>query len=84
MARLVGNRLAAASVVIAGLVLAATATASRVVDLRAASPTDQIRATERSGSRVAVLLLNARHFDTAQPSADQAAHNALTSLYCGA
>ncbi len=36
------------------------------------------------GSRVAVLLLNARHFDTAQPKADQAAHATLTSLYCGA
>ena len=29
------------------------------------------------GSRVAVLLLNARHWATAQPSADQAAHHAL-------
>jgi D-alanyl-D-alanine carboxypeptidase len=36
------------------------------------------------GSRVAVLLLNARHFDTAQPGADQAAHDALTRLYCAA
>jgi len=36
------------------------------------------------GSRVAVLLLNARHYDTAQPEADQAAHATLTSLYCGA
>ena len=36
------------------------------------------------GSRVAVLLLNARHWDTAQPSADQAAQHALWSLYCGA
>jgi D-alanyl-D-alanine carboxypeptidase len=36
------------------------------------------------GSRVAVLLLNARHRDTAQPAGDQAAHDALTSLYCGA
>jgi D-alanyl-D-alanine carboxypeptidase len=37
-----------------------------------------------SGSRVAVLLLNARHYDTAQPAADQAAHTALARLYCGA
>ena len=36
------------------------------------------------GSRVAVLLLNARHWDTAQPAADLAAHDALTRLYCGA
>ena len=36
------------------------------------------------GSRVAVLLLNARHYDTAQPAADEAAHEALTRLYCGA
>jgi D-alanyl-D-alanine carboxypeptidase len=36
------------------------------------------------GSRVAVLLLNARHWDTAQPAADQAAHETLTRLYCGA
>jgi CubicO group peptidase (beta-lactamase class C family) len=36
------------------------------------------------GSRVAVLLLNARHWNTAQPAADQAAHNALAGLYCGA
>ncbi len=35
------------------------------------------------GSRVAVLLLNARHYDTAQPAADQAAHDALMRLYCG-
>jgi D-alanyl-D-alanine carboxypeptidase len=35
-------------------------------------------------SRVAVLLLNARHWDTAQPAADQAAHGALARLYCGA
>ncbi len=34
------------------------------------------------GSRVAVLLLNARHYDTAQPEADQAAHDALALLYC--
>jgi D-alanyl-D-alanine carboxypeptidase len=36
------------------------------------------------GSRVAVLLLNARHWDTAQPAADLAAHETLTRLYCGA
>lgn len=36
------------------------------------------------GSRVAVLLLNARHWGTAQPAADLAAADALTSLYCGA
>ena len=36
------------------------------------------------GSRVAVLLLNARHYDTAQPEADQAAAAARSSLYCGA
>jgi hypothetical protein len=36
------------------------------------------------GTRVAVLLLNARHYDTAQPAADQAAHDTLTRLYCGA
>ena len=36
------------------------------------------------GSRVAVLLLNARHWDTAQPAADQAAHDALERLYCAA
>lgn len=36
------------------------------------------------GNRVAVLLLNARHWDTAQPAADQAAHDALAKLYCGA
>ena len=36
------------------------------------------------GSRVAVLLLNARHYDTAQPEADQAAHDTLARLYCGA
>jgi D-alanyl-D-alanine carboxypeptidase len=36
------------------------------------------------GSRVAVLLLNARHWDTAQPTADQAAHDTLVRLYCGA
>ena len=38
----------------------------------------------RDGSRVAVLLLNSRHFDTAQPQADQAAHDTLARLYCGA
>jgi D-alanyl-D-alanine carboxypeptidase len=36
------------------------------------------------GSRVAVLLLNARHYDTAQPAADRAAQDALARLYCGA
>ena len=36
------------------------------------------------GSRVAVLLLNARHRGTGQPAGDQAAHDALTRLYCGA
>ena len=36
------------------------------------------------GSRVAVLLLNARHWNTAQPGSDQAAHDALTRLYCSA
>ena len=36
------------------------------------------------GSRVAVLLLNARHYDTAQPDADRAAHDTLASLYCAA
>ena len=36
-----------------------------------------------NGSRVAVLLLNARHWDTAQPAADLAAHAALANLYCG-
>jgi CubicO group peptidase (beta-lactamase class C family) len=36
------------------------------------------------GSRVAVLLLNARHYDTDQAVADQAAHDTLASLYCGA
>ncbi len=37
-----------------------------------------------SGSRVAVVLLNARHYDTAQPAADQASHYALGLLYCAA
>jgi D-alanyl-D-alanine carboxypeptidase len=36
------------------------------------------------GSRVAVLLLNARHYDTAQPEADQAAHDTLARLFCAA
>jgi hypothetical protein len=36
------------------------------------------------GGRVAVLLLNARHLSTAQPDADQAAHDTLARLYCGA
>jgi D-alanyl-D-alanine carboxypeptidase len=35
-------------------------------------------------SRVAVLLLNARHYDTAQPPADEAAHDTLARLYCRA
>ena len=36
------------------------------------------------GSRVAVLLLNARHYDTAQPAADLAAHSTMNRLYCAA
>ena len=36
------------------------------------------------GSRVAVLLLNARHWGVAQAAADDAAHQALVRLYCGA
>ena len=36
------------------------------------------------GSRVAVLLLNARRLSDAQPAADHAAHSALTRLYCAA
>jgi D-alanyl-D-alanine carboxypeptidase len=36
------------------------------------------------GSRVAVLLLNARHMDTAQAGADEAAHAAMVDLYCNA
>jgi hypothetical protein len=36
------------------------------------------------GSRVAVLRLDARHYDTAQPGADQAAHDTLARLHCGA
>jgi D-alanyl-D-alanine carboxypeptidase len=39
---------------------------------------------DHGGSRVAVLLLNARHFDTAQPAADGAAHDALSELFCRA
>ena len=39
---------------------------------------------EDGGSRVAVLLLNARHWNTAQPASDQAAHDALIRLYCSA
>jgi CubicO group peptidase (beta-lactamase class C family) len=37
-----------------------------------------------SSTRVAVLLLNARHYDTAQPAGDQDAHTSLEHLYCGA
>ena len=37
-----------------------------------------------SGRRVAVLLLNARHWDTAQPLADAAAHDAMARLFCRA
>lgn len=36
------------------------------------------------GGRVGVLLLNARHWDTAQPTADARAHAALAKLYCSA
>jgi D-alanyl-D-alanine carboxypeptidase len=36
------------------------------------------------GSRVAVLLLNARHFGTAEAAADEAAHETLVRLYCRA
>ena len=36
------------------------------------------------GSRVAVLLLNARHLGTGQPEADKAAHDTLARLYCSA
>jgi D-alanyl-D-alanine carboxypeptidase len=39
---------------------------------------------DRSGRRVAVLLLNARHYDTAQPAADRAAHDAMADLFCRA
>ena len=37
-----------------------------------------------SGRRVAVLLVNARHWDTAQPVADAAAHDAMVQLFCRA
>jgi D-alanyl-D-alanine carboxypeptidase len=36
------------------------------------------------GSRVAVLLLNARHGGNEQPAADQAAGDAMSQLYCAA
>jgi D-alanyl-D-alanine carboxypeptidase len=36
------------------------------------------------GSRVAVLLLNARHLGAEQPAADSTAHEDLVSLYCAA
>ena len=36
------------------------------------------------GSRVAVLLLNARQWDEYQATADQAAHDAMAALYCSA
>jgi D-alanyl-D-alanine carboxypeptidase len=36
------------------------------------------------GGRVAVLLLNARHYDTAQSAADAAAHDAMAELFCRA
>jgi D-alanyl-D-alanine carboxypeptidase len=36
------------------------------------------------GGRVAVLLLNARHYDTAQPAADAAAHDGMAELFCRA
>jgi CubicO group peptidase (beta-lactamase class C family) len=36
------------------------------------------------GTRVAVLLLNARHWGNAQAAGDQAAKNALARLYCRA
>ncbi|MGZ4410200.1 MAG: serine hydrolase domain-containing protein [Gaiellaceae bacterium] len=36
------------------------------------------------GSRVAVLLLNARHWDTAQPAADLDSHSTMSRLYCAA
>jgi D-alanyl-D-alanine carboxypeptidase len=39
---------------------------------------------DHGGTRVAVLLLNARHYDTAQPRADAAAHDAMTELFCRA
>ena len=37
-----------------------------------------------SSGRVAVLLLNARHWGVDQPAADQAAHDALARLFCAA
>jgi D-alanyl-D-alanine carboxypeptidase len=37
-----------------------------------------------NGTRVAVLLLNARHWDTAQPVADATAHDAMARLFCRA
>jgi D-alanyl-D-alanine carboxypeptidase len=37
-----------------------------------------------SGRRVAVLLVNARHWDTAQPLADAAAYDAMARLFCRA
>jgi CubicO group peptidase (beta-lactamase class C family) len=39
---------------------------------------------DHGGSRVAVLLLNARHYDTAQPTADATAHDAMSELFCRA
>jgi D-alanyl-D-alanine carboxypeptidase len=36
------------------------------------------------GTRVAVVLLNARQWDTAQATGDTASHAALVRLYCGA
>ena len=39
---------------------------------------------DHGGSRVAVLLLNARHYDTAQPGADRDAHDAMADLFCRA
>ena len=39
---------------------------------------------DHGGTRVAVLLLNARHYDTAQPAADAAAHDAMAELFCRA
>jgi D-alanyl-D-alanine carboxypeptidase len=38
----------------------------------------------QGGTRVAVLHLNARHWDIAQPAADIASHDALVRLYCAA
>jgi len=37
-----------------------------------------------AGSRVAVLLLNARHWGTGQVAGDQDAHDAMAKLYCAA